>query len=222
MLAPTRRSRRPRRAGRPQDADAARSREAILAAAAVEFARSGLAGARVERIALEAGVNVRMLYYYYGSKDGLFTAVLERAYEDIRRAEQALDLERVRPEEGIRRLVAFSWGYYFAHPEFISLLNSENLARGRHVSRSERVGELHRPLVALLARLLERGEQEGAFRGGVDPVQLYITIAGLGYFYLSNQHTLSAIFRRDLSAPARRDERLAHMTEVVLGYLRKG
>ena len=212
-----------RGAGRPAAAAGPeRLREQILDAAAEEFARSGLGGARVERIAAQAGANVRMLYYYFGSKDDLFLAVLERAYATIREAEKALELEQGEPEAAMRRLVTFTWGYYFAHPEFITLLNSENLHRGRHLERSARVSELHTPFLAMVGRLLERGARAGAFRRGVDPMQLYITIAGLGYFYRSNRYTLSAICTRNLMTPERCDARVAHMVDVILGYLRVG
>jgi AcrR family transcriptional regulator len=220
---PAPRRRRLRRgAGRPAAVanGAERLRERILDAAATEFARSGLGGARVERIAAQAGANVRMLYYYFGSKDELFLAVLERAYATIREAEKALELDQGEPEAAVRRLVTFTWGYYFTHPEFITLLNSENLHRGRHLERSARVSELHAPFLDMVGRLLERGARAGVFRRGVDPMQLYITIAGLGYFYLSNRYTLSAIFKRNLMTPERCDARVAHMVEVVLGYLR--
>src|SRR5688500_1071045 len=116
-----------RRARRPAVKDAERTRVQILEAAAREFARSGLGGARVERIAAQAGVNVRMLYYYFSSKDELFLAVLERAYGVIREAEKGLELDRVEPEEAVRRLVRFTWDFQLSHPEFITLLNSENL-----------------------------------------------------------------------------------------------
>jgi AcrR family transcriptional regulator len=209
-----------RRARRPAVKDAERTRVQILEAAAREFARSGLGGARVERIAAQAGVNVRMLYYYFSSKDELFLAVLERAYGVIREAEKGLELDRVEPEEAVRRLVRFTWDFQLSHPEFITLLNSENLHQGRHLKRSSVVAELHAPLLEMIGRLLQRGVRAKVFRGDVDPMQLYITIASLGYFYLSNRHTLSAIFRRDLLAPKHRAARLAHMIEVVLGYLR--
>ena len=212
--------RAPGRSGRPLGKDAERSRGLILQAAAQEFARSGLGGARVDRIAAQAGVNVRMLYYYFRSKDDLFLAVLERAYETIRDAELGLELDQVDPEEAVRRLVRFTWQFHFQHPEFITLLNSENLHQGRHLDRSQRAAQLQSPLLEMIGRLLERGARSGAFRSDVDPMQLYITIAALGYFYISNRHTLGAIFQRDLMTPASRNERLAHMIEVVLGYLR--
>jgi AcrR family transcriptional regulator len=204
-----------------QRRDPERNRERILAAALEEFARYGLGGARVDRIAERAGANKRMLYYYYGNKEDLFLAVLESRYAHIRRAELGLRLGALDPAEGIRRLVAFTWNYYLKHPEFLTLLNSENLHRGRHLQRSRQIAAMHSPLVAMLRDLLERGARQGAFRRGVDPVQLYISIAGLGYFYLSNRHTLSTIFERDLLAARSKSERLKHMTALVLGYLAK-
>jgi AcrR family transcriptional regulator len=205
-------------ARRPQR-DSARTRAAILAAARHEFARHGLGGARVDRIAERAKTNKRMLYYYFGNKDDLFLAVLERAYEHIRIEEQALHLEGLPPATAISRLVAFTWDYFLRHPEFLSLLNTENLHRAEHLKRSAKIRALHSPLVALLSALLDRGAREGVFRRGVDPVQLYISIAALGYFYLSNNATLSQIFGRNLRSRAALAERLGHVTAIVQGYL---
>lgn len=199
----------------------ARNQERILKAATEEFARYGLGGARVDRIAARAGANKRMLYYYYGNKEDLFLAVLEARYAHIRRAELGLHLQDLDPVQGMRRMVAFTWDYYLKHPEFLTLLNSENLHRARHLKRSRDIAAMHSPLIALLRDLLLRGERAGKFRKGVDPVQLYISIAALGYFYLSNRHTLSTIFERDLLSPKSKAERLKHMTELVLGYLAK-
>ena len=199
----------------------ARNQGRILKAAVAEFARFGLGGARVDRIAARAGANKRMLYYYYGNKEDLFLRVLEARYAHIRRAELGLHLLDLDPVQGMRRMVEFTWNYYLKHPEFLTLLNSENLHRGRHLKRSRDIAAMHSPLIALLRDLLLRGERAGKFRKGVDPVQLYISIAGLGYFYLSNRHTLSTIFERDLLAPKSKAERLKHMTELVLGYLAK-
>jgi len=198
-----------------------RNQERILQAATEEFARYGLGGARVDRIAARAGANKRMLYYYYGNKEDLFLAVLEASYARIRRAEMGLHLLDLDPVQGMRRMVEFTWNYYLKHPEFLTLLNSENLHRARHLKRSRDIAAMHSPLIALLRDLLLRGERAGKFKKGVDPVQLYISIAALGYFYLSNRHTLSTIFERDLLAPKSKAERLKHMTELVLGYLRK-
>ena len=201
--------------------DPERNRGRILAAALEEFARFGLGGARVDRIAERAGANKRMLYYYFGNKEAMFLAVLESRYTHIRRAEQGLRLGDLEPREGMRRLIAFTWNYYLKHPEFLTLLNSENLHRGRHLRRSRQIAAMHSPLVAMLRDLLARGVRKGEFRRGVDPVQLYISIAGLGYFYLSNRHTLSTIFERDLLSSRSKSERLQHMTGLVLGYLQK-
>jgi AcrR family transcriptional regulator len=210
--------RRPKSAA-PQTRDPVATRAAILRAATDEFAQHGLGGARVDRIAQKADINKRMLYYYFGNKEALFLAVLEQAYRDIRDAEQALNLSATDPVEGIRRLVAFTWTYYLEHPEFLRLLNSENLHRAEHLGRSREIRAMHSPFVAMIDDLLERGRRSGVFRAGVDPVQLYISIASLSYFYLSNRYTLSTIFGRDLLAPRERAERLGHMTDLVLGYL---
>lgn len=203
----------------PRSRDADRSQLAILAAAREEFAHHGLAGARVDRIAERAQLNKRLLYYYFTSKDELFLAVLEMAYADIRAAEQALHLGDMPPAQAIRRLTEFTWDYYLAHPEFLALLNSENLEHGRHLAQSSRARSTNLPLIETLAEILERGRREGVFRGGIDAMQLYLSIAGMAYFYLNNRHTLSAIFGRDLMAPKALQERLSHMSDVILGYV---
>jgi AcrR family transcriptional regulator len=202
--------------------DAERSQSTILAAARDEFAEYGLGGARVDRIAERAGLNKRLIYYYFEDKEKLFQAVLEQSYRDIRGEEAKLRLLELDPPTAVRRLIEFTWQYYLAHPEFLTLLNSANLHKARHLEASERARHLNSPVIETLAAVLERGRREGAFRGGVDPVQLYVSIAGLAYFYLSNSHTLSAIFGRDLLAPRARSERLSHMTDVILGYLSRG
>jgi AcrR family transcriptional regulator len=201
--------------------DADRSQATILAAARDEFAEHGLGGARMDRIAERAGLNKRLIYYYFQDKERLFRAVLEQAYLHIRGEERKLNLLALKPAEAVRRLVEFTWNYYLEHPEFLSLLNSANLHRARHLERADtdRVREMNSPLIATLGEILEHGRKAGTFRGGIDPVQLYVSIAGLSYFYLSNNHTLSAIFGRDLLAPKARSERLSHMIELVLGYV---
>jgi AcrR family transcriptional regulator len=221
----TRPLRKPRTAApapeeRVRDAD--RSQALILDAAREEFADLGLGGARMDRIAERAGLNKRLIYYYFVDKEALFQAVLEQAYRDIREAEKQLNLAALEPADAIRALVRFTWDYYLAHPEFLTLLNSANLHKARHLADSPRARELNSPLIETLATVLERGRKAKVFRGGVDPVQLYVSIAGLAYFYLSNNHTLSAIFGRDLLAPKARAERLSHMTDVILGYLLHG
>jgi AcrR family transcriptional regulator len=202
---------------RTRDAD--RTQQEILRAATSEFHERGLGGARIDSIAERAGINKRLIYYYFGSKEDLFLCVLEQTYADIRLAEHALHLETANPADAVRRLVAFTWNHYLAHPEFLTLLNSENLHRARHLKQSKRIREMNSPLIQTLADVLERGRRDGVFRGGVDAVQLYISIAGLAYFYLSNNHTLSTIFGRDLMSPKALSERLSHITEVVMGYV---
>jgi AcrR family transcriptional regulator len=212
-------ARDPSPAGEERVRDADRSQSTILAAAREEFAEHGLGGARVDRIAERAGLNKRLIYYYFEDKEKLFQEVLEQVYRDIREQELRLRLTELEPATAVRRLIEFTWDYYLEHPEFITLLNSANLHKARHLSESKRARELNSPVIETLAAVLERGRREGSFRGGVDPVQLYVSIAGLSYFYLSNSYTLSAIFGRDLLAPRARAERLSHMTDVILGYL---
>ena len=204
---------------RPRDAD--RTRGAILRAAMAEFADHGFGGARMEKVAERSRVDKKLIYYYFAGKDELFLAVLEQSYADIRAAEHALHLEASDPLQAIETLVAFTWDHYLRHPEFLALLNSENMLRAGHLKRSRRIRQMNSPLIDVLADVLARGEASGALRGGIDPMQLYISIAGLAYFYLSNKHTLGAVFGRDLMSAEALAERLAHMTEVVLGYVRK-
>ena len=202
---------------RSRDAD--RTREEILRAAMAEFAGHGFGGARMGAIAERSGVDKKLIYYYFAGKDELFLAVLEQTYTDIRTAERELHLEASDPLEAIRSLVAFTWRYYLAHPEFLALLNSENMHRAGHLKRSRKIRQMNSPLIEVLADVLVRGEQSGELRPGIDPMQLYISIAGLAYFYLSNNHTLAAIFGRELMTPAAHAERLEHMCAVIVGYV---
>jgi len=199
--------------------DPERTRARILEAAKAEFAKYGLGGARVDRIAAQAEANKRMLYYYFGNKDDLFLAVLEDAYAHIREAEKALRLAELDPPEAIRRLVSFTWEYYLEYPEFMNLLNSANLHQAKHIQASPSVKKMRNPFIHMIGNILDNGVKEGVFKPGVDPVQLYISIAGLSYFYLSNQHTLSAIFGRNLLSTSAKTKRKNHMVEMVLSYL---
>lgn len=199
---------------RVRDAEATRAR--ILAAAKKEFARNGLAGARVDVIAAKANANKRMIYHYFSSKEGLFQTVLEAAYVDIRSAEQKLDLGDLEPKAALERLVRFTWAYYLKNPEFITLVNSENLHRARHLQASEVVKVYSRRFVQMVSDLLDRGVASGAFRAGIDPVQLNITIAAIGYYYLTNRFTGSFVFERELMAKAALEERLRFNIDTVL------
>jgi AcrR family transcriptional regulator len=195
--------------------DAAATRQEILAAATVEFSRKGLGGARVDAIALRARANKRMIYHYFGSKEKLFTAVLEEAYGHIRAAELELPLAELEPEEALERLVRFTWNYYLAHPEFISLVNSANLHKARHVRNSERFKASGPPFVGLVKSILDRGVARGLFRPGIDPVQLNITIAAIGYYYLTNRFTSGILFERDFMAEDRLAERFAFNLDTI-------
>lgn len=195
------------------------TRRRILDAATEEFARGGYAGARVEQIANRAETNERMLYYYFGSKEGLFRAVLEQAYLQLVEAERALRLDDLDPASAMRALIEFIWRYYVDHPELITLVNSENLHRARHLQQSERVADLLNPTVEMIRAVLERGAKAGVFRADVDAVQMYVTIASLGYFHLSNRYTLSTVLGIEVGTPAQLDAHLAHNTEVVMRFL---
>lgn len=197
-----------------------RTREAILAAAEREFAAKGLYGARVDEISRRARTNKRMIYYYFGSKEGLYLLVLERVYQGLRGAERKLHLAHFEPEQAIRTLIEANFDYSRNHPEMISLINSENLHKAKHLRKSKLVRQLHSPLVRLLEDMLKEGAAKGVFRRGIDPVELYITIAGIGYFFLSNNWTLSTIFGRDLATDEAYRRRKEHMVDMVLSALR--
>jgi len=203
----------------PKLRDPERTSAAILAAAVGEFTAKGHHGARVNAIAKRAGINKRMLYHYFGDKDAMYVAVLEGTYVKIRSAEKALHLTDRGPEDAIRELVRFTWHYFLQNPEFLSLLGSENLHRAKFLKRSARIFDLHSPLIEVISEVLERGERAGQFRPGIDPVHLYITIASLGFFYLSNRWTLSTIFRRDLMQAEELDTWGKHITDVVLSFI---
>jgi AcrR family transcriptional regulator len=200
--------------------DAERTQAAILAAAEAEFAAKGLAGARVDVIAEEARANKRMLYYYFGSKEGLYTAVLERAYGAMREAERALNLTDLEPLDAIRRLVEFKFDYCREHPTIIPLLAGENMHGAKYVKRSRKLRDMHHVLVDMIRQVLETGETQGAIRPGIDPLHLYLSISAVSYLYFSNMATFSAAFGRTLSSPAEQQARRAHCVDVILSYVR--
>jgi TetR/AcrR family transcriptional regulator len=204
----------------PQRRNPEATRQKLLIAARREFADGGLAGARVDEIAARAGVNKQLVYHYFGDKDALYLAVLEWVYEEIRAQERALNLEGLPPQQAIRKLIESSFDHLAAHPDFIVLLNDENRAGAHHVRGSRRLEAMHSPLVSMVDKILKQGVREGTFRRGVNPVQLYISIAGLSYFYFSNTATLSAIFGTDLSRDAARRARRKHVVDLVLQALR--
>lgn len=188
----------------------------ILAAAKMEFATKGLSGARVDDIANVAKVNKRMIYHYFESKENLFKRVIEKAYLDIREAELKLNLEHLDAKSALETLVRFTWKYYLDNPEFIRLVNSENLHHARHLKTSNEVVQANRNYVGLVQSILDRGVQEGEFRDQIDPVNLNITIAAIGFYYLNNRFTGSIIFEQDLMDSEALDKRLEFNIETIL------
>ncbi len=201
---------------KPRIRDAEATQKRILAAAKREFAKKGLSGARVDEIAERAKANKRMIYHYFESKEKLFQCVLENAYSDIRSAEQKLDLDHLEPKEALKTLVRFTWQYYLKHPEFLTFVNSENLHKARHLKKSKIIQDVSRKFVDMVNGLLDRGVKEGVFRDGIDPVQLNITIAAIGYYYLTNRYTGSIIFERDLMDSEALDARLEFNIETIM------
>lgn len=200
--------------------DAERTRQAILAAAEIEFADKGLAGARVDAIAEQSGANKQMLYYYFGSKESLYVAVLERAYGAMRQTERALDLLSLEPLDAIRKLVEFKFDYLHEHPALIRLLAGENVQKAKYLKRSRHLRDMHNSLVSVLQTVLAKGLEEGVVKPGIDPLQLYISLAGLSYFFFANAATLSTAFGRELVSDAELKRRRTHVVEMVLDHIK--
>ena len=197
-----------------RNAEATRKR--ILNAAKKEFAKNGLGGARVDEIAERAKANKRMIYHYFGNKEALFQTVLEAAYLDIRTAEQKLELENLAPRDALEKLVRFTWQYYLKNPEFITLVNSENLHKALHLKKSSVIAPLSEQFIGMVGGLIDRGVEDGSFRPGIDPVQLNITVAAIGYYYLTNRFTGSIVFQRDLMSEDALEERIAFNIDTIL------
>ncbi len=206
------------RSKQPEE-DAGPAKKAILAAARHEFSAKGMAGARVNEIADRSGVNKQLIYYYFGNKEGLYAAALESVYAEIRSLEQGLNLSIEKPLEVMQALIGFSFDYLAAHPEFIGMLNHENARGAQHVRSSEAIRGMNSPLISLIRKALARGVAQGLFRKGIDPLQLYISIAGMSYFFFSNRKTLSAIFGRDLSASEVESAYRRHIIEFAMAGL---
>ena len=211
---------KPSKNTKPAKRDAAASREKILLAATEEFAENGYDGARVDRIAQRSQLNKNTLYHYFGSKDQLFTAVLERAYSTIRTRQNDLSIRGMTPQEGMRLLVEFTAQIWVETPEFNKLLFSENLHEARHIKQSDLIPKMYNPLMETIRELLDKGEQTGVFRRGIDPVDLYISISALSSHYISHQYTFEAIFKKPLMEEARLRERIEHAVDMVLRYLK--
>lgn len=199
---------------RAQQADQTRAR--ILQAAIAVFTRDGYSGGRIEKISAEAESNDRMIYYYFGSKEKLFVKVLEHTYEQFNRAESTLQLDPSTPVQTLRQLVAFVWGYYVSHPEFVAILSIENLHKGKHARQSGELRRLSGEAVGVLRPIIDAGQQQGLFRQDVDIKHVYLMIASLCYFYNSNLHTLSSFLGQDMAAPGERTDWLAFIQDMVV------
>jgi AcrR family transcriptional regulator len=187
------------------------TRAKILKAAIKVFAKQGYASGRVERISKAARSHDRMIYYYFGSKEQLFVEVLETIYTQFNEAESKLDLDLDDPVHGLEQMVEFVWQYYLDHPEFVTLLSSENLHQGKHAKKSSKLKEISGYAISVVQKLLDAGKAQNVFRTDVKARDVYLMIASLGYFYNANQYTLGAF----LGEPLMDKAALAHWREVI-------
>ena len=205
----------------PRTNDPARTMADILKVATREFSEKGLAGARIDVIAEAMRTSKRMIYYYFGSKEGLYIAVLEDAYRRIREIERDLHLEDLPPEDALRKLVGFTVDYQLANPDFIRLVMTENIHRGEYLAQSRSIRELNVPAIEGLRQVYERGRKAGVFRAGLDAVDLHMSISALSVFNVANRHTFSLIFQRDLESPAALIARRDSIVEMIVRFVRK-
>lgn len=196
-----------------------RRRRALLDSAILEFSTYGIGGARVDRIANRASSNKAMVYHYFGSKEDLYLAALEDIYAGIRQAEDRLELDLDDPRAAILTLIEFTFRYYIDNPAFVRMINTENLHGASHLRAAGDMSGLNRPVLSKVAAILESGAASGVFRGGVDVLDLYISISALGFTYVSNRHTLEVLFGRNLLADDAVDRRLETMNDMILRYL---
>ncbi|MGW0883605.1 TetR/AcrR family transcriptional regulator [Streptomyces sp. NPDC002671] len=199
--------------------DAARTKAEILDVATQEFARAGYDGARVDEIAALTRTTKRMIYYYFGGKEQLFTAVLERAYGVIREAEQQLDLDHLDPVAAIRRLAELTFDHHERHPDFIRLVSIENIHGAVHITASGKLGKIGSPTLEVIRRILAAGQESGLFRADVDAVDLQAMISSFCFFRVTGRHTFGALFGRDLLHPAQRGRYRAMLGDMVIAYL---
>ncbi|WP_433786271.1 TetR/AcrR family transcriptional regulator [Actinomycetospora sp. CA-101289] len=199
--------------------DAERTRAEILEIATEEFAERGLAGARVDEIAARTRTTKRMIYYYFGSKRGLYVAVLEQAYGGIRALEQQLDVEHLDPARALRSLAELTFDHHESHPAFVRLVSIENIHHAEHLRTSPLLPGLAAPAVDVLGDILARGRAAGLFRDDVDALDVHMVISAFCIFRTANRHTFAAVFDRDLLDPARRAHQRRMLGDLVLGYM---
>ena len=203
----------------PRAHDPDRTRQDILDVATEEFASAGFSGARVDRIAERTRTSKRMIYYYFGSKEGLYLAALEKVYGELRAAEMSLDVTQDSPLDAMRRLIEVTFDYQEAHPEFVRLVNTENVNYGRYIEQSEAIRSLNVSIIDVVASIMQRGQEQGLFRSDLDPVDVHMLISAFCFFRVSNQYTFGIVFRRDLSSPELRQRHRVMISEVVLQWL---
>jgi len=199
--------------------DADRTRNELLQTDTEVFAESGYSGARVDEIAKRTRTTKRMIYYYFGGKEQLYLAVLERAYLGIREAEQSLDTGDLGPVDAIRRLAELTYDHHRQHPDFIRLVSIENIHRGEYLRRLESLRKLANPVVELLEQILARGRSEGKFRRDVDAIDVHVVISSYCVFQVANQHTFGYLFGRDLQDAAQHDHLRSLIGDVVVSWL---
>ena len=202
---------------KPKAPEANRAR--IIRAALDEFASRGFKGASMDAIAARTHTTRALINYYFGSKEKVYLAVLEFVYAEIRQAESQLDLDHLAPLDAVRRYIEFTFNYYLEHEGFVRLVVAENQARGRHLKKSKAMRTLNRPIIDLLSQVLARGQAEGRFRTGVDPVEVHKSIAALGMFNVTNRYTFGAIFQRDMGSKGDVARRRDIVADIILSYL---
>ena len=205
----------------PRTNDPERTMADIIDVATREFSEKGLAGARIDDIAEAMRTSKRMIYYYFGSKEGLYIAVLEEAYRRIRAIEADLHLDDLAPEDALRKLVGFTVDYQLANPDFIRLVMTENIHRGEYLVQSKAIQKLNVPAIEGLRRVYERGLAAGVFRSGIDAIDLHMSISALSFFNTANRHTFGVIFKRDFDTPAAIVARRDSIIEMVVRFVRK-
>lgn len=195
------------------------TREEILDVAVREFARNGLAGARVDEIAAQTRTTKRMIYYYFGGKEKLYIAVLERAYAQARAAEQEVDVDHLDPVTAIRQLAELTFDHHQSHPDFIRLVSIENVHQAQFMAKSPALAKLNTTAVTMTSRILDKGYAEGVFRRQADPLDLHLIISSFCFFRAANRYTWRAIFGRDPLDSALRERYRQMVGDLVVSYL---
>jgi AcrR family transcriptional regulator len=199
--------------------DPERTMAGIMAVATAEFAAKGLAGARIDAIADATHTSKRMIYYYYGSKESLYLAVLEDAYRRIRATEAELHLADLSPVEALKALVGFTFDHHHSNQDFIRLVMSENIQRGEYLAQSKLIQELNMSAIQSIEALYKRGVKAGVFRKGLDPIDIHASISALTFFNVSNRYTFDLIFKRDGQTAKALAARRQSVVEMVLRFV---